>query len=82
MEKYELYKGATILVDYRAQNRQDIKDFFEEGSMFEGWATLNWIDEEKGEFTIKEMPYDVMSVEYLLCINIDTGEYEFYEKGK
>jgi len=77
---YELYEGVSILVDYKAQNNQDIIDFFEEGSMFEGWATLNWIDEVEGLFTIKEMPEDVLSVEYLLCMNMETEEYEFYEK--
>ena len=79
---YELYKGATIMVDYQVQDNQDIIDFFEEGSMFEGWATLNWIDEDEGTFTIKEMPEDVLSVEYLLCMNMDTEEFEFYERGK
>jgi len=80
MKEYELYEGATIMVDYRAQNNQDIIDYFEERSMFEGWATLSWIDEDEGTFTIKEMPEDVLSVEYLLCMNLETEQFEFYEK--
>jgi len=80
MKEYELYDGVTIMVDYQAQNNQDIIDYFEEISMFEGWATLNWIDEDEGTFTIKEMPLDVLSVEYLVCMNMGTKQYEFYEK--
>jgi len=80
MKEYELYDGVTIMVDYQAQNNQDIIDYFEEISMFEGWATLNWIDEDEGTFTIKEMPLDVLSVEYLVCMNMETKQYEFYEK--
>ena len=80
IKNYELYEGVTILVDYKAQNNQDLIDYFEEGSMFEGWATLNEIDEDEGTFTIKEMPLVVLSVEYLLCMNMDTEQFEFYEK--
>ena len=81
MKNYELYEGVSILVDYKAQNNQDLIDYFEEGSMFEGWASLNWINEDDGTFTIKELPEDVLSVEYLLCMNMETEEFEFYEKG-
>ncbi len=80
MKEYELYPGASVMVDYRAQNNQDIIDYFEELSMFEGWSTLASIDEDKGEFTIAEMPMDVMSVEYLVLLNHETQEYEFYDK--
>ncbi len=68
------------MVDYQAQNNQDIIDFFEEQSMFEGWATLNTINEEEGTFTIKEMPHDVLSVEYLIAMNLSTNQHEFYQK--
>ena len=40
MKDYELYEGATILVDYKAQNNQDLIDYFEESSMFEGGRTV------------------------------------------
>ncbi len=78
--EFEIYQGASIMVDYQAQNNQDIIDFFEEQSMFEGWATLNTINEEEGTFTIKEMPHDVLSVEYLIAMNLSTNQHEFYQK--
>ena len=79
---YELYKGATIMVDYKAQYHQDIIDYFEELSMFEGWATLQDIDEEEGLFYMAEMPLTPISVEYLIVMNEDTNEFEYYNKGK
>lgn len=78
MAEFETYIGATIMVDYRAQNNQDIIDYFEEKSMFEGWATLGSFDEDEGVFTIEDMPLDVLSVEYLIAMNLDTEQMEFY----
>ena len=67
-------------MDYRAQFHQDIIDYFEERSNLEGWATLHEIDEEEGLFWIEEMPLTPLSVEYLILLNQDTNEFEYYKK--
>lgn len=77
MEKYNLYKGCDIIVDYKSQLNQDVIDCFEEDSNFEGYATLDKIDYKKGLFTIEKMPYDLISFEYLIVMNDDTNEYEY-----
>lgn len=77
MEKYDLYKGCEIIVDYKSQLNQDIIDFFKEASNFEGYATLENIDYESGLFTIKSMPYDWISFEYLIVMNYNTNEFEY-----
>jgi len=71
----ELYKGADIIVDYEAQNNQDIIDHFEENSNFEGFARLNTIDIETGLFTIEGFPLDFLSLEYLIIYTEDGSRY-------
>lgn len=72
----ELYKGAEIIVDYQAQNNQDIIDYFEENSNFEGLTRLNSIDYEGGLFTIEGFPRDYISLEYLI-VYTDDGAQNF-----
>ena len=76
LENYEIYPGCEIIVDYTAQNNQDIIDFFEESSNFEGYSSLNTIDYIEGLFTIKGMELDFISLEYLIVLNQVTNEYE------
>ena len=45
----------------------------------EGFATLNTIDLIDGTFTIKGMELDVISIKYLIAMNIHTDEYEYVE---
>lgn len=82
MENYELYHGAEILVDYKAQNNQDIIDYFEEQSNFEGYARLASINFEEGLFTVEGLPLDFISFEYLIAMNIETNEYEYVNGSK
>lgn len=77
--KYELYKGAEIIVDYKAQANQDIIDHFEEASNFEGFASLLEINYDEGIFTIDDKENDWISFEYLIVQNLDTNEYEYIE---
>ena len=79
---YELYKGASILVDYNMTHRKEVIAYFEENSNFEGWATLHEIDEENGLFWMAEMPLTPLSVEYLVIMNQNTNEFEYYKKEK
>ena len=76
LENYEIYPGCEIIVDYTAQNNQDIIDFFEESSNFEWYSSLNTIDYIEGLFTIKGMELDFISLEYLIVLNQVTNEYE------
>jgi len=68
-----LYKGCEILVDYKAQYNQDVIDYFEEASNFEGYAELDQIDYEAGIFTIKDLPMNWISLEYLVVMNNNSG---------
>ena len=79
MKDCELYIGATIIVDYKAQSNQNIIDYFEEASMFEGWATLGTIDKFIDEFSIKEMPDVKLPLSCLICMNMETQEFEYYK---
>ena len=79
MFNYELYKGCEIIVDYKAQNNQDIIDYFEEASNFEGYATLNTFDVNEGLFTIQGMELDYISCVYLIVMNQDTNEFEYLD---
>lgn len=45
MENLELYKGATVIIDYENSNNLDLIDFFEEQSLFEGYATITNFDD-------------------------------------
>lgn len=78
----ELYKGAEIIVDYKAQNNQDIIDYFEENSNFEGFAHLNSIDYEEGLFTIEGFPLDYIALEYLIVYTDSGVEYYSQMEGK
>ena len=77
LDNYELYIGCDILVDYKSQLNQDVIDFFEDASNFEGFATLNSIDFNEGLFTIKGLSDDYISLEYLMAMNINTNEFEY-----
>ena len=77
LSKYELYKGADIIVDYESQNNLDIIDYFREASNYEGYATLHHIDYTEGLFYIEGMELDPLSLEYLICLNQNTNEYEY-----
>ena len=80
--KYELYKGCDVIVDYKSQLNQDVIDYFEEKSNFEGFATLEKIDFEDGLFCIEDLPLEPISIEYLIVMNIDTNEFEYMELSK
>lgn len=77
INKYDLYEGAEILVDYESQYNIDIIDYFEESSNFEGYATLFNIDFDEGVFYIEDMEEYPMSIDYLIVLNICTNEYEY-----
>ena len=79
---YELHTGCDIIVDYQSQYSQDVIDFFEEKSNFEGFASLGTMDIKEGTFTIKEMPLDEISLEYLIVMNLDSNEYEYIDLGR
>lgn len=78
---YDLYRGAEVIVDYKAQYNQDIIDHFEENSNFEGYTSLNSIDYEAGLFTIEGFPKDPISTGYLIVLNQNTNEYENFKDG-
>ena len=79
MYNYELYKGCEIIVNYEAQNNQDIIDYFEENSNLEGYATLNSFNAREGLFTIEGFELDFISCVYLIVMDIDTNEYEYLD---
>ena len=76
--KYELYKGASVVVDYQRTGIDDLVDSFEEESNFEGFAILDRIDLEAGEFFIEEFSRPI-SLDYLIVFNHDAKEYEYYD---
>ena len=79
LKNYEIYPGCEIIVDYEAQNNQDVIDHFEEASNFEGYSSLNSIDYKEGLFTVKGLELDFISLEYLIVMNQDTNEFEYIE---
>ena len=79
LENYEIYLGCDILVDYKSQLNQDVIDFFEDASNFEGYAALKTIDYKEGLFSIEGLELDFISFEYLIVMNQVTNEYEHIE---
>ena len=79
IEKYEIYKGCDVVVDYQSQHDQDIIDHFEEKSNFEGWASLLKIDFNKGFFYIDELKDNPISIEHLIMINQISNDLEFID---
>jgi len=77
LNKYDLYKGAEIRVDYESQYNLDIIDYFEESSNFEGYARLVSIDFDLKIFYIEDMEQYPISINCLIALNIDSNEYEY-----
>jgi len=44
--KEKLYNGLEVIVDYESSNDLDLIDWFEEQSMFEGFATITSFDDD------------------------------------
>ena len=62
----KLYKGLSVLVDYKYTNNSDIIDWFEDSSNFEGWATItSWDD---SYCFIEDCPYAI-SLEYIITLD-------------
>ena len=77
LNKYDLYKGAEVIVDYNSQDNKDIINYFEDASNFEGYATLLNIDFELKIFYIEDMEQDPISIDYLIVLNNNTNENEY-----
>ena len=75
---FELYEGSEVIVDYHGTEQQDIIDYFDEESNFEGYATLDFIDYSNGKFYIKELENKAISLNNLIAINSLTNDYQYY----
>ena len=77
LNKYDLYKGAEVIVDYNLQDNKDIINYFEDASNFEGYATLISIDFDLKIFYIEDMEQYPISIDCLIALNNNTNENEY-----
>ncbi len=71
----ELHKGMEVIIDYEASNDTNLIDWFEEQSMFEGFARIQGFDDSYA--LLEGCPYAVQ-LEYVIIL----GEGEDWDYAK